>query len=238
MDITNRKQTLILIGGILIALLFYPVVTHCLFYYRRSTLTTQSLHYTIIVLGVVCLYFYSLKVEDQSFLIWEEKRYKPLFYILAVLALLVLQIPGNLLSRVPKLMGWHEWWKKPWGKNYLQYVYSWYALNLTIVVSCTIAWSVSVELIFRGYLLPRLAVLFKNNTAAIILSSLLYALFPFFGFGYKWLICDFFSSVFFSLFYLKYRNIKVLITARVLLDLITLYALRSTAFWLQGLPKH
>jgi membrane protease YdiL (CAAX protease family) len=238
LDIARKKQTLILLGGILIALLFYPVVTYCLFYYRQSTLTTRSLHYTIIVLEVVCLCFYSVKVEDQSFLMWAEKQYQPLFYVLAVLALLALQLPGNFLSRIPKLMGWREWWDKPWSMHYLRYLYSWYQLNLAILIACTVAWSVSVELIFRGYLLPRLAIFFKNNIAAIIVSSLLFTLFPFFGFSYKWLIIDFFSGLFFSIVYLKYRNIKVLIIARVLLDLGTLYALKSTAMWVLGLSKH
>jgi membrane protease YdiL (CAAX protease family) len=238
LEFASKKQILILLGGILIALLFYPVVTHLLFYYQKSTLTTRSLQYTIIVLEVVCLYYYSLKAEGQSFLMWEEKQYKLLFYVLGVLALLALQLPGNFLSRIPKLMSWYEWRDKPWSMHYLRYMYSWYQLNLAIIIACTVAWSVCVVLIFRGYLLPRLAILFRNNIAAIILSSLLYALFPFFGFSYKWLIMDFFSSLFFSICYLKYRNIKILIIVRVLLDLTTLYALRSTAMWMLGLPKH
>ena len=238
METSRRKQILILLGGILIALLFYPVVTDCLYYHRQSTLTTRSLTYLIIVLEVTTLFLYSLKVENQNLLMWKEKQYGPLFYVLAVLALFALQLPGNLLSKIPKLMGWHEWRDKPFTMHYLRYLYSWYQLNLVIIIACAVAWSVSVELIFRGYLLPHLAILFKNNVAAIIISSLLFALFPFFGFSYHWLIIDFFSSVFFSIFYLKYRNIKVLILVRVLLGLMALYGLRATSFWILGLPKH
>ena len=223
MDITNRKQILILIGGILIALLFYPVVTHCLFYYSRSTLTTDELHYPIIILEAIALYFYSLKVERQDFLTWPEKQGKALFYVLAVVILYILDFAGGFISNIPQKLGWQEWWLKPLSKHYIHLEIAWYNLNPAILIICYVSWSICIELIFRGYLLPRLAIVFKNNVAAVVLSSLLFALFPFFYFTYHWMICDFISGIVFSIFYLKYRNIKIVIVARVLVDLTTLY---------------
>lgn len=228
-----KRDSLTVIGGVLIALVFYPLGTRVAFYYQNDTLATMFCHYLFIGLEVFVLYIYSLKVEHARPLTWSEKQYKPLFYALSIVILFLLQLPGNIIAKIPKLLGWHEIWNIHHVNAAVRLMIRWYQLNPIILVLCTIIWSSSVELIFRGYLLPRLSILLKNKIAAIIISSLLFAVFPF-GQSLKWLISDFFSGVFFAIHYQKFNNIKVLIASRILIDLTTLYFLIGVADWLHG----
>jgi membrane protease YdiL (CAAX protease family) len=224
----NKRSILILIGGILIALFFYQVVVHFVFHYQKDTLTTMACHDLFIWLEVLILYLYSSKVEISNFLLWPEKKYKILFYVLSIVALFLLQLPGNFVAKIPSWFGWHVIWNIHYSKHAINLMISWYHLNLAILLFSTITWSICNELIFRGYLLPRLSNLLKNKVAAIIISSLLFALFPYGGSTLKWLISDFFSGIFFAIHYQKYRNIKVLIISRVLIDITTMLLVRKT----------
>lgn len=74
------------------------------------------------------------------------------------------------------------------------------------------------ELIFRGYLIPRLQLYFKDIRYAIIISALL---FSFGHLGYQTMYYVFYTLAFGILagyFYHKYHNIKILIIAHFLLD--------------------
>jgi len=78
------------------------------------------------------------------------------------------------------------------------------------------------EMLFRGYLLPRLALIFSSNVVAVIISS---ALFGLLHFGYNnWyhIVSAFFIGLVFALHYVKYRNIKILIICHFLWDIIIL----------------
>jgi membrane protease YdiL (CAAX protease family) len=81
---------------------------------------------------------------------------------------------------------------------------------------------VTEELIFRGYVMTRLSLLFKNDYAAIIVSALGFSALHY---GYKSLhelIFAFLIGIVFGIYYQKYRNIKVLIAAHFLIDLINM----------------
>lgn len=87
---------------------------------------------------------------------------------------------------------------------------------------------VTEEFIFRGYLQPRLTVIFKNPYAAIILSSLLFGLLHFKYGTLANVIGPIFIGLIFSLYYWKYRNLTVLILCHFLWDLISLLILINT----------
>ncbi|MDB5141553.1 MAG: family intrarane metalloprotease, partial [Mucilaginibacter sp.] len=81
---------------------------------------------------------------------------------------------------------------------------------------------VTEEFIFRGYVLTRLTQLFKNPAIAVIVSSLLFS-----ALHYKYgslheLIFAFLIGVIFSVYYLKYRNIKALMLTHFLIDFINM----------------
>jgi membrane protease YdiL (CAAX protease family) len=80
------------------------------------------------------------------------------------------------------------------------------------------------ELIFRGYLLPRFEIIFKNSYVAVFISSLLFALMHF---GYGTIInaiAPFIIGAIFAIHYLKYRNIVFLIIFHFLWDMLAFYA--------------
>lgn len=79
---------------------------------------------------------------------------------------------------------------------------------------------VTEELIFRGYIMTRLSLLFKNNYMPIILSALAFSALHY---GYKSLrelIFAFLIGILFGTYYQRYRNIKVLIAAHFMVDII------------------
>jgi membrane protease YdiL (CAAX protease family) len=234
----NKRSILIQIGGILIALFFYQVVVHFVFYYQKDTLTTMFCHDLFMWLEVLVLYLYSSKVEISSFLLWQEKNYKVLFYVLSVVVLFLSQIPRNFIALIPGWLGLHGTWNIHYSEHAFNLIISWYHLNLAILVFSTLTWSICCELIFRGYLLPRLSNLLKNKVAAIIISSLLFAAFPYGNRTLRLLISDFFSGIFFAVHYQKYRNIKILIVSRVLIDTITMLLFRESILFRQPLHSH
>jgi hypothetical protein len=77
--------------------------------------------------------------------------------------------------------------------------------------------------VFRGYLQPRLQVLFGKPWIAIVVSSLVFGL-GHFGFGdFNGMFFPFLTGIAFAMYYYRYRNIAVLITCHFLIDLISLY---------------
>jgi membrane protease YdiL (CAAX protease family) len=77
------------------------------------------------------------------------------------------------------------------------------------------------EIIFRGYLLPRLEILLKNKNLSVIISSLFFGLIHY-GYGTSIQIIGPHSNRAFGVHYQKYRNIKILIICHFLWDLIAL----------------
>ncbi|WP_367119187.1 CPBP family glutamic-type intramembrane protease [uncultured Mucilaginibacter sp.] len=149
-------------------------------------------------------------------------------FILSIIALFILQLPGNDLSEIPKKLQWQELWSQPFSKHFAHLVLAWYHLNIIVFLLCVTSWSIAAELMFRGYLMPRMNIIFKSKIAAITCSSMIYALFPFRGNSLKWLIKDFFSGIFFGIHYQKYHNIKILIVTRILIDVIFACLMRQS----------
>ena len=90
-----------------------------------------------------------------------------------------------------------------------------------MVFTCVTAGFVE-ELLFRGYLLPRLALLFNNSLVAVIVSSVLFGLMHF-GYGTVInMVGPFIIGLVFAIYYWKFRNIKVLIFCHFTWDLMAL----------------
>jgi uncharacterized protein len=89
--------------------------------------------------------------------------------------------------------------------------------------------AVCEELIFRGYLMPRLQLYFKSKWFPIIISALI------FGAGhaaYGTIIntaVPLFIGLLFGWYYQQYRNIKVLILCHFLIDFISLVVMNGKA---------
>lgn len=84
---------------------------------------------------------------------------------------------------------------------------------------------ITEEIIFRGYIQPRLETILKSPYLSILITSTLFGLLHY-GYGtINNIIGPLFIGLIFSIHYWKFRNIKVLIICHILIDTIALNAL-------------
>jgi hypothetical protein len=101
-----------------------------------------------------------------------------------------------------------------------------YARPLLLIVTCLTA-AVVEELIFRGYLMPRLAAVLNSNWLAVVISALVFAICHSTYGTLQNILVPFLIGLIFGIFYLKYRNIKVLMICHFVFDLIGLISITA-----------
>ena len=224
----NKRSTRILLTGILIALVYYKAIGFLIFHWLEDTVVTTNLNYLLISSEVGVLYLYARMVEGEPFLRWRESRHKVLFWVASIIILFVLEFIGRGVAKIPGRLSRHKLQDFHLTNAEIRFTIDWYHQNLILLIFLCAIWVTATELIFRGFLLPRLADLFKNNVVAVVGSSLCFALFPFVQNGWDWIIEHFITGALLGMFYLKYRNIKIAIIARVLVYFIIMYFDRLT----------
>jgi uncharacterized protein len=164
------------------------------------------------------LYWYTRKVERQPLLLWQEKKYSFIFYLVSVIALLfVLFIGMFIIQAILLLSGLIT------KSARLSEITNILRTNSPLLIFTCLTAGFTEELIFRGYLLPRLEIVFKSPWLAIIISSLLFGLMHF-KYGTVINIAGpIFIGLVFACYYRKYRNIKLLILFHFLWDLGVLF---------------
>lgn len=215
-SLTNRKENTVILNGLIItvALLFCLTVGSKIF----SMLTAHSLpmqtRFTITRIAFwLCfavIYLYVLNKEKQPFLLWTENRYSIGFSILSVFAILMIILIGVIIIALPF---------KLWG-----------ALKVSNVMLLMLKFSIPVklfgiftaglleELIFRGYMMPRLSLFFKGKHLPVIISSVIFSL-GHIGYGTVInVLIPLLIGLVFGYHYHKYRNLKILITCHLLID--------------------
>lgn len=164
---------------------------------------------SIVSLCVCC------KSGKQRFLLWAKKRYSALFYIISiVLILLSIIIVIGVLSKIEAYYGLSNSDKL---KAMLQLLWK----NKALLLFTTLTAGIMEELLFRGYLMPRLQLFLKNIWHTLIISSLLFGLAHDSYGSWTQMINPFIIGLIFAFHYQKYRNIKVLILCHFLLDFIS-----------------
>ena len=224
----NKRSTRILLTGILIALVYYKVFGFLIFHWLDDTVVTTDLNYLLISSEVGVLYLYARTVEDEPFLRWRESRHKVLFWVASIIILFVLEGVAKIIANIPRRLSPHKLQDFHLTNAEIRLTIDWCQQNLILLIFFWAIWVAATELIFRGFLLPRLVVLFKNNAVAVIGSSLCFALFPFVQHDWAWTIENFITGVVMALFYLKYRNMSIVIIARILFYVTGMCALRSS----------
>lgn len=164
----------------------------------------------------LALLFYALKIEWQPLLIWKEENNSIGFFLLSVFLLYLSTIGAAIVSAVPILLGMHE--NNALMKKIITTVTGHQAMIFFIALTA----GVTEEIIFRGYILTRLLQGFKNNATAVIVSSLLFAALHYKYNSLRELIFTFLIGVLFSIYYIKYRNIKAIIATHFLIDYINM----------------
>lgn len=161
---------------------------------------------------------YSIKIEKQPLLIWKEKNYNLFISFLSIIIILVvLYIGSYVVAKILSLMGMY---KKSEGLSELIDIFK---SNNFLLVFTALTAGVVEEIIFRGYLLPRLEIFFKKPYISIIVSSLLFGLLH-----YKYgtiinVMGPIFIGFVFAVYYWRFRNISILIICHFLWDLVVLY---------------
>lgn len=196
------------------------------FQIQKPTITTLISSRILHWIGLLLVWFYAIRIEKQKLLLWENHNYKLLHFISHIIVvwivIIVFMIPIKIALSFAGLSQVSEKLKA------LKSIISQCKLLIPVVA---ITAGVVEEYIFRGYIQPRLEVIFKNSWVAILLTSLLFSALHS-GYGtFQNLIGPFVIGVLFSIYYWKYRNIYVLIILHTLIDLIALSAiLRSSTF--------
>ena len=173
-------------------------------------------------LCVLLLWLYAIKVEKQKLLIWEEKKYRLLLYLLIIVLTLIIVFTGSLL--IQKLLSLAHLSDK---SSKLSEIVGIFRTNKFLLVFTALTAGVTEELILRGYLFTRLEAIFKSPVWAIIISSLLFGLLHYKYGTINNVIVPAFIGVVFSYHYWKYRNIKILIICHFLVDMISLLTLAN-----------
>jgi membrane protease YdiL (CAAX protease family) len=182
-----------------------------------TTLFISRMFYWI---GLAGLCWYSKNVEKQNVLIWEDRPYKASTYIAFIVVLFVILFAGVAIIQI--LYSFTHLNKT---SSRLVELADIFRRNKSLLIFTALTAGVTEEIIFRGYLQPRLEKIFRNPYAAILISSFLFGLIHF-GYGTVInMIVPFFIGLVFACFYWKYRNIKLLIIFHFLWDLLSLYSL-------------
>jgi uncharacterized protein len=165
------------------------------------------------------MWWYVARVEKQPLLLWREREQGVLHYIAAPIVLAIVIIIAEAILYALVYVVTHKTEHSEVLKRLVLYLRAHPFLLFYTVITA----GVTEELLFRGYLLPRLELLIRNRQAAIFLSSLLFGL-GHWGFGtfiniagamvIGWIL---------ALYYDRWRNIKVMILFHILWDTAGLY---------------
>jgi membrane protease YdiL (CAAX protease family) len=170
----------------------------------------------------VCLLltaWYAARVEKQPLLLWAERRQGVGHYVAALVLLPIVVTLGLFLINPLVLLVTH----KPEHSQELERMVRYCRAHPVMLFYTAVTAGVTEELLFRGYLLPRLELLFGRRWLAIIISSLL------FGLGhYRYgTIVNVTGPIVIglvqALYYDRYRNIKVIILFHILWDIAMFY---------------
>jgi membrane protease YdiL (CAAX protease family) len=216
---TTKKP--LLIGGILFLLLILFTAAASFQLLGQTNLTNQitfSITRLIIWFCLFLIYMYSIKIEKQPFLLWTEKNYSlPIFFksvakiMLSIfLAMLVVYVIFKITNSNIDSKKMNEFTKL--FKN-----------NISLILFASVTAGVTEELIFRGYLIPRLEILLKNTNLSILISSILFGLMHYSYGTLIQIIGPIFIGLVFALHYQKHRNIKIIIMCHFLWDLLVLF---------------
>ena len=161
---------------------------------------------------------YANQIENQKFLLWNENQLSVFEYVKSFFKIIASMIIGALLIRLLLYLLGGNIEENPKLKEIVAVLKTNYPL---LIFTCLTA-GITEELVFRGYLMPRLQLFFKNNYASIVISSLLFGLMHI-GYGTIFQILEpMMIGLVFAIHYQKFRNIKILIFCHFFWDLMSL----------------
>jgi membrane protease YdiL (CAAX protease family) len=218
-----KTKRWVILAGILLSILLYILISVARTTFLVPPGTTDLsnansffLSRMILWLYLLMIYAYVVKVEKQNFLLWSEKKSSLLFYIVSMVVIMAaIIIVVGIFSRIESYYGWNHSDKL---KAMLQLLWK----NKLLMLFTTLSAGIMEELLFRGYLMPRLQLLLKKSWPAIMISSLLFGLAHYSYGSLSQIINPLIIGLIFAWHYQKYRNIKVLMICHFLIDFISI----------------
>jgi membrane protease YdiL (CAAX protease family) len=220
-DILTRRYFSLMALGIILPFLLTPFLS-MMFLSADQSIAFRLTCSRFLIWGVAGLMFlYARQAEVQKYFLWDEKTYKISFYLASVGILFLLLIADNFIAYIPYRLGLHE---KSTMIHKMAQAMKQYPVLLVFTAFTA---GVTEEFIFRGYMISRLSLFFRNKGLPVVIAALLFAAVHL---GYHHtgeLIFTFLFGLIFGYHYQKYRNIKVLIIVHFLWDIFaTLPALK------------
>jgi len=210
----NKTQKLTIIGLIIVLFLTICRMTDLFGIIQlENTLTTRWIRETIFWIFLGLVFLVSTKIEKTKFLLWKETKRKWYFYLLSVISVFAAAVAVAVITPlILKLL------QIPIKQEVLESVANFYCSNILLLIFGCLTAGIVEELISRGYLMPRLEILFKHGWVVIILSALLFGLEHISNFSLVGIIVPTLIGLIFSFHYYKYRNIVSLMIAHFLID--------------------
>ena len=167
------------------------------------------------------LWFYSIKIEKQHLLLWKERNYKLLHYLVSAIIIFLVLLAGMFIIQAILLATGLNKQSKT-----LHEIAVMLKANMPLLVFTAFTAGVVEELIMRGYIQPRLEIIFKNPYAAIIISSVLFGLLHYKYGTFANVLGPIFIGFVFAFYYWKFRNIKVIIICHFVWDVVSLLLIK------------
>jgi membrane protease YdiL (CAAX protease family) len=168
---------------------------------------------------LVGAWYYCKKQERQKILLWQDVAYPFWVYIGSLLAIYVTLLVGaGLIARL--FVGL----RLKISQTREQQMFAMLRGRYWLVLLASFTAGFVEEILFRGYLLPRLAAVFSSKVWAVILSSVLFGLLHFGYNSWYHITGAFFIGLVFAVYYARLGNIKILIICHFLWDFVILLA--------------
>lgn len=167
---------------------------------------------------LLLIFLYTSQIEKQKFLIWNENQLSVLEYVTSFFKIIISIIIGAVLIQLLlKFLG-----ANIQENPKLKEIVSVLSKNFPLLIFTCLTAGFTEELIFRGYLMPRLQLFFNKNYASILISSVLFGLMHI-GYGTIFQVLGpIMIGLVFAAHYQKFRNIKILIFCHFFWDFLSL----------------
>jgi membrane protease YdiL (CAAX protease family) len=215
-DISMPKQHKVIINGLILTFVLMCCFTAGSKILSVLTGDTLSLTTRFVLtrltfwLFFVVILLYVVIKEKDTLLLWPEQAYSIWIFVLSVAAILLVILLGSILIALPF---------KLWGHIKISdAMVAMLQMSVPVKLLGIITAGVVEELIFRGYMIPRLTLFFKSRHPPVIISSVIFAL-GHIGYGTALnVLIPLLIGLVFGYHYYRYRNIKILIACHILID--------------------
>jgi membrane protease YdiL (CAAX protease family) len=190
------------IAGVALAILFPYSTALLLVPFHISFPEKVYLSPFVFWLGVLVLYGYAHRFENRPLLIWKGRKMDFAFFAGSVALLYLLMVAAALIARLPHLFGVHE------NRELIYKLTAVLKNKYPLLVFTALTAGITEELIFRGYILTRLSLLFSKAWVPVIISALVFSAAHIAYKSLNELIFTFLFGIVCAFYYQKYRDIK------------------------------